>query len=42
MTARKVPAVGVSSTTYKVLTAETSGTMFVMEQANAKKGGLRW
>lgn len=35
----KVHAVGVSSTTYKVLTAETSGAMFVMEQANARKGG---
>jgi len=35
----KVHAVGVSSTTYKVLTAETSGAMFVMEQANSKKGG---
>ena len=32
-------AVGVSHTTYKVLTAETGGAMFVMEQANAKKGG---
>ena len=31
--------VGVSHTTYKVLTAETQGAMFVMEQANAKKGG---
>ena len=31
--------VGVSHTTYKVLTAETLGAMFVMEQANAKKGG---
>ena len=36
---RKVRTVGVSSTTYKVLTAETAGAMFVMEQANAKKGG---
>lgn len=35
----KVHAVGVSSTTYKVLTADTSGALFVMEQANAKKGG---
>lgn len=35
----KTRAVGVSSTTYKVLTAETSGAMFVMEQANQKKGG---
>jgi len=31
--------VGVSTTTYKVLTAETAGAMFVMEQANKKKGG---
>jgi quercetin dioxygenase-like cupin family protein len=35
----KTHSVGVSSTTYKVLTAETSGAMFVMEQANQKKGG---
>lgn len=35
----KSRSVGVSKTTYKVLTAETAGAMFVMEQANAKKGG---
>ena len=35
----KEHAVGVSHTTYKVLTAETAGAMFVMEQSNAKKGG---
>ena len=35
----KEHAVGVSHTTYKVLTAETAGAMFVIEQANAKKGG---
>ena len=35
----KSRTVGVSATTYKVLTAETAGAMFVMEQANAKKGG---
>jgi mannose-6-phosphate isomerase-like protein (cupin superfamily) len=35
----KEHAVGVSHTTYKVLTAETAGAMFVMEQGNAKKGG---
>jgi mannose-6-phosphate isomerase-like protein (cupin superfamily) len=35
----KKHAVGVSSTTYKVLTAETGGAMFVMEQLNHKKGG---
>lgn len=32
-------AVGVSSTTYKVLTAETGGALFVLEQLNQKKGG---
>jgi mannose-6-phosphate isomerase-like protein (cupin superfamily) len=31
--------IGVSHTTYKVLTAETAGAMFVIEQGNAKKGG---
>jgi mannose-6-phosphate isomerase-like protein (cupin superfamily) len=35
----KIRTVGVSNTTYKVLTADTSGAMFVMEQANEKKGG---
>jgi mannose-6-phosphate isomerase-like protein (cupin superfamily) len=35
----KAHAVGVSHTTYKVLTAETGGPMFVMEQRSAKKGG---
>jgi len=35
----KSRTVGVSTTAYKVLTAETAGAMFVMEQANAKKGG---
>jgi mannose-6-phosphate isomerase-like protein (cupin superfamily) len=35
----KLHTVGVSATTYKVLSAETAGAMFVMEQANAKKGG---
>ena len=35
----KTRSVGVSSTTYKVLTADTSGAMFVMEQGNTKKGG---
>ncbi len=35
----KSRTVGVSATTYKVLTAETEGALFVMEQANAKKGG---
>lgn len=35
----KSHAVGVSSTTYKVLTRDTSGALFVMEQSNHKKGG---
>ena len=35
----KARTIGVSSTTYKVLTDETAGAMFVMEQANRKKGG---
>jgi quercetin dioxygenase-like cupin family protein len=36
---KKKHAVGVSSTTYKVLTSETNGALFVMEQLNHKKGG---
>ncbi len=35
----KKHAVGVSSTTYKVLTAETGGALFAMEQLNHRKGG---
>jgi len=35
----KKRAIGVSSTTYKVLTQETTGALFVMEQSNEKKGG---
>ena len=35
----KPHAVGVSSTRYKVLTAETAGAMFVLEQTNQKHGG---
>ena len=35
----KKHAVGVSSTTYKVLTAETGGDLFVLEQSNHTKGG---
>jgi mannose-6-phosphate isomerase-like protein (cupin superfamily) len=35
----KKRAIGLSSTTYKVLTQETGGAMFVMEQSNEKKGG---
>jgi mannose-6-phosphate isomerase-like protein (cupin superfamily) len=35
----KKRAVGVSSTTYKILTKDTSGALFVLEQSNHKKGG---
>jgi mannose-6-phosphate isomerase-like protein (cupin superfamily) len=35
----KKHAIGLSSTTYKVLTQDTSGALFVMEQSNQKKGG---
>ena len=35
----KTHAVGVSSTTYKVLTSETGGAMFTMEQLNHRHGG---
>ena len=35
----KKRAIGYSSTTYKVLTQETGGALFVMEQSNHKKGG---
>ena len=35
----KTRAIGVSSTTYKVLTQETGGALFVLEQLNHKKGG---
>ena len=35
----KKHAIGVSSTTYKVLTQDTGGALFVLEQANGKKGG---
>lgn len=31
--------IGVSTPTYKVLTAETNGALFVLEQANDRKGG---
>jgi quercetin dioxygenase-like cupin family protein len=31
--------IGVSDTTFKVLTKETGGNLFVMEQSNHKKGG---
>ena len=32
-------AVGLSSTTYKVLTSDSRGDLFVLEQANSRKGG---
>lgn len=32
-------SIGLSSTTYKVLTSETDGALFVLEQANTRKGG---
>jgi mannose-6-phosphate isomerase-like protein (cupin superfamily) len=35
----KKHAIGLSSTTYKVLTQDTGGALFVMEQANQVKGG---
>jgi mannose-6-phosphate isomerase-like protein (cupin superfamily) len=35
----KKHAIGVSSTTYKVLTQDTAGALFVLEQSNQIKGG---
>src|SRR4051812_25595457 len=35
----KKRTVGLSSTTYKVLTQDTGGALFVMEQSNRQKGG---
>jgi len=35
----KKHAIGVSSTAYKVLTQDTGGALFVLEQSNQKKGG---
>ena len=35
----KKRSIGLSSTTYKVLTQDTGGALFVLEQANQKKGG---
>ena len=35
----KKRSIGLSSTTYKVLTQDTGGALFVMEQSNQKKGG---
>src|SRR5579863_5793512 len=32
-------AIGVSSTSFKVLTRDTGGALFLMEHANRKKGG---
>jgi mannose-6-phosphate isomerase-like protein (cupin superfamily) len=32
-------SIGLSSTTYKVLTSDTDGALFVLEQANTRKGG---
>lgn len=37
----KKHAIGLSSTTYKVLTRDTAGALFVLEQSNHKKGGPR-
>ena len=37
----KKRAIGLSSTTYKVLTRDTGGALFVLEQSNHKKGGPR-
>jgi mannose-6-phosphate isomerase-like protein (cupin superfamily) len=35
----KKHSIGLSSTTYKVLTQDTGGALFVLEQSNQKKGG---
>ena len=35
----KTRSIGLSTTTYKVLSRETAGSLFVIEQANHKKGG---
>jgi mannose-6-phosphate isomerase-like protein (cupin superfamily) len=35
----KSRSIGLSATTYKVLTADTAGALFVLEQSNATKGG---
>ncbi len=35
----KKRAIGLSSTTYKFLTQDTGGALFVLEQSNQKKGG---
>jgi len=35
----KKRSIGLSSTTYKVLTQESGGALFVMEQSNQTKGG---
>ena len=36
---KKRHAVGVSSTTFKVLTQDSGGALFVLEQSNERKGG---
>lgn len=35
----KKHSIGLSSTTYKLLTKDTAGALFVLEQSNRKKGG---
>jgi mannose-6-phosphate isomerase-like protein (cupin superfamily) len=35
----KVHQIGVSATTYKVVTSDTKGDLFVIEQANQRRGG---
>ncbi len=35
----KTRAIGLSATTYKVLTADSQGALFVLEQSNHKPGG---
>ncbi|WP_010162156.1 cupin domain-containing protein [Sphingomonas sp. PAMC 26617] len=35
----KMRAIGLSTTRYKVLTDDTAGALFVLEQANSQKGG---
>ncbi len=37
----KKRSIGLSSTTYKVLTQDTGGALFVMEQSNQKKEARR-
>lgn len=35
----KTRTIGISNTTYKVLTSDTAGDLFILEQLNQKKGG---